>query len=82
MARSDAAQLEELKIARDAITDGIREGRLTIEYDIRGRRHIVSDPVKALENIERTITIYERKSANATRSPFRVGSIQRARRSG
>jgi hypothetical protein len=82
MARDASAQLEALYTARDAITDGIAAGRLTVEYEIRGRKHVVTDPISALERLERTIAIYERKATNASKSPFRLGSLQRSRGSG
>jgi hypothetical protein len=79
MSRSDADHLEVLKIARDAIADGIAAGRLTIEYEVRGKKHTVTDPVKALENIEGSIEAYESKTARRSRSPFRGAQLRRPR---
>jgi hypothetical protein len=79
MARSNSAHLDALKTARDAIVDGIAAGRLTIEYTIRGRTHVTSDPVNALKNLEASIAIYESKVARDNRQVFRVASLRRPR---
>ena len=75
MAKSDAAYLESLKIARDAIVDGIVAGRLTITYRIRNREHTVVDPISALERIDKLIAKFEK----STVSTFRLAKINRAR---
>lgn len=79
MARSNADHLEALKTARDAIVDGIAAGRLTIEYQIRGRTHVTADPVNALKNLEASIQMYESKAARDNRQVFRVAALRRPR---
>lgn len=79
MANSDAAHLEALKTARDAIVAGIAAGRLTVDYMIRGRRHTVEASTEALKRLEDSIAIYERKDSRSTRKTFRLASLQRPR---
>jgi hypothetical protein len=79
LALSDSDHLEALKTARDAIVAGIAEGRLTVDYMIRGRRHTVEASTDALLRIEQSIEIYERKAARGSRSTFRLASLQRPR---
>lgn len=79
MARSDAEHLEALKTARDAIADGIAQGRLTVDYTIRGRRHTTEASTEALKRLEDSIEIYEAKAARGSRKVFRLASLQRPR---
>lgn len=79
MARSNAEHLEALKTARDAIVDGMAEGRLTIEYQIRGRVHRTSDPGATLKSLDALIEAASRRAARDSRSTYRVATIQRAR---
>lgn len=79
LAASDAGFLEELKTARDAIVAAIAGGRTTVDYMIRGRRHVNEAPTEALLRIEELIDIYERKAARSGRSTFRLARLQRPR---
>jgi hypothetical protein len=78
MANSAASHLEALKTARDAIVAAIAEGQLTVMYRLGRREVTVSDPVLALERIERSIEIYEKKASRAATSPFRLAKLGRA----
>jgi hypothetical protein len=79
VALSDADHLEALKTARDAIVLGIAEGRLTVDYMLRGKRHTVEASTEALLRLEQSISIYERKAARSGRGTFRLASLQRPR---
>ncbi len=79
MSDSNAAYLEALKTARDAIVAGIAAGRLTVTYKIRNREHTTSDPVLALKRIDESIDIIEKKVSRATTSPYRLASMSPAR---
>lgn len=80
MARSDSANLEALKTARDAIIDGIAEGRATVKYKIGNREHEVEPSSKVLANLEDLIQMYESKvSRSSTGGMFRLAKIQRPR---
>ena len=75
MANSDAAFLSELKTARDAITTAIAEGRLTVEYLIRGRRHRVEQPTVALRNLDELIVSVQSRINRASRRRNRVAKL-------
>lgn len=79
MALSDAAILEELKTARDAIVSAIADGSATVEYEIRGRRVRREASSTVLRQLEESIKIYETKTSLATRSRFRLGTLARAK---
>lgn len=80
MARSDAEHLEALKTARDAVVDGLAAGESTVSYTIRGRVHEVEPSSKLLNELEKSIEIYERKVARPSR--HRLAKLKRASRAG
>lgn len=82
MARTDAAHLEALKIARDAVVDGLASGESTVSYTIRGRTHMVEPSSKLLKSLEESIDLYEQKVDRAATSPFRLAKLNRASRTG
>jgi hypothetical protein len=79
MANSNAAHLEELKMARDAITAAIIDGRLTVEYTIRGRKHRMEASTEALQRLEEMIQQYEERvlAVSAAGSRFTLASLSR-----
>ncbi len=77
MSLSDADHLEALRTARDAIATAIAGGQLTLSYTVRGRTHDVANPVQALEQIETSIALYERKVNRQSRPRLRPVSLSR-----
>ena len=78
MANSDAAYLEALRTARDAVVAAIATGQLTVEYQV-GRRMVEVEPsTEALERLDTLIDAAENKVARAATSVMRLGKPSRA----
>jgi hypothetical protein len=77
VAKSDAAYLESLKLARDAITEAMEDGSTVIEYQIAGRKKVTADPAKTLTSLIELIEIHERKSQRSSSSPYRLIKLNR-----
>ena len=82
MARTDAAHLEALKTARDAVVDGLATGQATVSYTIRGRTHTVQPSGQLLKDLEASIAVYENKVNRSSTSRYRVAKLNRTSRTG
>lgn len=82
MSLSDADHLEQLKLARDAITAGLLEGAPVVEYWIRGRKCRREPTKELLDTIESQIETYESKSARSSASILRPVAFSRVSRRG
>lgn len=77
MANSDAAHLEALKTARDAIVAALAEGAVVVRYKVNNREVEREASSSVLAELEKAISIYERKVSRAATSPMRVASLGR-----
>ena len=80
MARSEADHLEQLRLTRDAIIDGLTTGQSVVRYMIRGREKQVVPSNELLETIEEQIEKYEDKVTRSSRGMLRVAQLRRPRR--
>ena len=71
--------LAAVQTAYQAVVDQMADGKLTVEYAIRGRRHRYESPTVALANLRGEISHWQRIVNRAARSPFRLVKLSRAR---
>lgn len=77
MSLSDAAHLEQVRLARDAVIAGLADGSRVVTYTIHGRevtREPTNDLLKALRE---EVEYYERRINRQARNPFRLASLSR-----
>lgn len=77
MALTDAAYLEQVKLARDVVMAGIVDGSRVVTYSIRGRevtREPTNDLLKALRE---EIEFYERRASRSSKSPWKLAALHR-----
>jgi len=75
MSSSAQSFLTAAETAYQAVVDQMSAGKLTVEYEIRGRRVRKSDPVMALRLLREEITHWSRVVARSSRSPFRLAKL-------
>ncbi len=78
MANSDAANLEALYTARDAILVAIGTGQLTVEYQVGRRMAEVEPPTEALTRINALIREAKNDVARSSGRTMRLGKPSRA----
>lgn len=75
MALSNQAYLDQLRTARDAVTDAILAGEVMVSYTVRGRTYTQKAGSDVLKDLEEMIQVYERKANAGSGKRWRVGTL-------
>lgn len=67
----------QIETAIDAVLTALADGKDTVEYEIRGRRHRMVPSVELLDKLEQVYARVKRRANQETTGPFRLARLSR-----